>query len=394
MIANWVRISDYLWFQEGPGVRNYQYTDSGVKLLNVANFVNGALDISNTSRFISEEEAYGRYSHFLVDDGDFIIASSGIKVETFDEKMGFASADDLPLCMNTSTIRFKVIDPDKVDIRFFMYYLKSLSFKRQLSKQITGSAQLNFGPSHLKKMSFPLYGLDFQHEVALRLDKLQAAVDAQQHRLQQFETLVKSRFIEMFGDPIGRPHYETKPLGSLFQTSSGGTPSKKVNEYWDGGTIPWIGSNMCQDRFITETDGRFITEEGLNHSSAKLLRPGTVLVALVGATIGKTALLKCETTTNQNIAAIDVAANESFIPEYVFFSMQHLYPEFMRMGGGDFKMASQSFVRTLPIMVSPLEQQQEFAAFVQQVDKSKVAVQKAIDKLELLKASLMQEYFG
>ena len=90
------KIPDLLWFQEGPGVRNTQYTSSGVKLLNVANLVNGKVDLSTSDRYISEEEAYGKYKHFLVDDGDFIIASSGIKVDYFDKKMGFVSTSQLP----------------------------------------------------------------------------------------------------------------------------------------------------------------------------------------------------------------------------------------------------------------------------------------------------------
>ena len=81
MVKEWIKISDLLFFQEGPGVRNTQYTQSGVKLLNVANLVNGKVDLSTSDRYISEDEAYGRYKHFLCDDGDFIIASSGIKVE-------------------------------------------------------------------------------------------------------------------------------------------------------------------------------------------------------------------------------------------------------------------------------------------------------------------------
>ena len=84
-MKKYIPISEMLWFQEGPGVRNTQYTTSGVKLLNVANLINGELDITNTERYISEDEAYGRYKHFLVDEGDFIIASSGIKVEYFDK---------------------------------------------------------------------------------------------------------------------------------------------------------------------------------------------------------------------------------------------------------------------------------------------------------------------
>ena len=57
----WIRISEALWFQEGPGVRNTQYTDSGVKLLNVANLVDGKVDLNTSDRYISEEEAYGKY---------------------------------------------------------------------------------------------------------------------------------------------------------------------------------------------------------------------------------------------------------------------------------------------------------------------------------------------
>ena len=82
----YIPFPDVVWFQEGPGVRNTQYTETGVKLLNVTNLIDEKVDISNTNRYISEEEAYGKYKHFLVDKGDLIIASSGIKVEYFDKK--------------------------------------------------------------------------------------------------------------------------------------------------------------------------------------------------------------------------------------------------------------------------------------------------------------------
>ena len=98
-----VKIPEMLFFQEGPGVRNTQYTSSGVKLLNVANLVDGKVDLSTSYRYISEDEAYGKYRHFLCDEGDFIVASSGIKVDYIDKKMGFISREMLPLCMNTST---------------------------------------------------------------------------------------------------------------------------------------------------------------------------------------------------------------------------------------------------------------------------------------------------
>ena len=129
MDKKWVKIPEVLFFQEGPGVRNTQYTSEGVKLFNVANLVDGKVDLSTSDRYISKEEAYGKYKHFLCDAGDFIVASSGIKVEYIDKKMGFIDESMLPLCMNTSTIRFKVLNPDELRIKYFMYYLKSGHFK-------------------------------------------------------------------------------------------------------------------------------------------------------------------------------------------------------------------------------------------------------------------------
>ena len=205
MKKTWVSIPDVLFFQEGPGVRNTQYTTEGVKLLNVANLVDGKIDLSTSDRYISEEEAYGKYKHFLCDAGDFIIASSGIKVEYIDKKMGFVDDTMLPLCMNTSTIRFKILDEKQLRIRYFMYYLKSQNFKEQLFRQITGSAQLNYGPSHLKKMIIPLISLEKQDEIVACMDKVQNIIDMRQQELVYLDELIKARFVELFGDPIHNP---------------------------------------------------------------------------------------------------------------------------------------------------------------------------------------------
>ncbi|MEG0367828.1 MAG: restriction endonuclease subunit S, partial [Coprobacillus sp.] len=188
-------IPELLTFQEGPGIRNTQYTDKGVKLLNVANLVNGKIDLSTSSRYIDKEEAYGKYKHFLVDDGDLIIASSGIKVDYFDKKMGFVNSRQLPLCMNTSTIRFKCLDDKVLNIKYFMYFLKSQDFKRQLIKQITGSAQLNFGPSHLKKMNIPLDNILIQNKVYKTLDAIRKIREQRELQLSKLDILIKSRFV-------------------------------------------------------------------------------------------------------------------------------------------------------------------------------------------------------
>ena len=183
-------------------------------------------------------------------------------------------------------------------------------------------------------------------------------------------------------------------IGEEFSVTSGGTPSTDVKAYWDQGTIPWIGSNLCQDVILYENDGKFITDAGYEHSSAKWFYSGTVLVALVGATIGKTALLRFNTTTNQNIAGIDVNKNQNFTSEFVYYHVQMQYDKFMELGNGKFKMANQGFIRQLPLICPPIELQEQFTAFVEQTDKSKLAVQQGLQELEILKKSLMQQYFG
>lgn len=144
-------IGGHLWFQEGPGVRKHQFKDQGVKLFNGTNIQANEIRLSNTSTYISSSEANGVYSHFLANEGDLVIACSGVSIDKFDEKIGFIEKKHLPLCMNTSTMRFKALDHGGVDIVYFQYFMQSPIFKNQIRRQATGSAQLNFGPSHVSK---------------------------------------------------------------------------------------------------------------------------------------------------------------------------------------------------------------------------------------------------
>ena len=138
-------LPDAFWFQEGPGVRNWQFTTSGIKLLNVANITKtGTIDLSKTDRCLSIEEVQQKYNHFLVDAGDLVIASSGISFDAdglLRTRGAFVSANHLPLCMNTSTIRFKAKE-EISDLNFLKFWLDSLEFRQQVTRFVTGASQL------------------------------------------------------------------------------------------------------------------------------------------------------------------------------------------------------------------------------------------------------------
>ena len=276
----------------------------------------------------------------------------------------------------------------------FLYYALQ-SKVDSLIAQGTGSTFKAISKKVLEATCIPAYSTIEQEQIAETIGHVDNTIAARRKQLALLDQLVKSRFIELFGDPMTDvSKWSASTIGEQFNVSSGGTPATGEKAYWENGTIPWIGSNMCQDTMLSENDGKFITEEGYAHSSAKWFHKGTVLVALVGATIGKTALLRFDTTTNQNIAAIDVTQNAAFSSEFVFYHMQMLYSKFMEIGSGKFKMANQGFIRQLPLICPPIELQEQFAAFVEQTDKSKLAVQKGLQELEILKKSLMQQYFG
>ena len=390
-MKKYIPISEMLWFQEGPGVRNTQYTTSGVKLLNVANLINGELDITNTERYISEDEAYGRYKHFLVDEGDFIIASSGIKVEYFDKKMGFAKKEQLPLCMNTSTIRFKVLDKEQLSIRYFMYYLKSNHFKRQLNYQITGSAQLNFGPSHLKRMLFPIVGMEEQKQITEKMDALYAIEASLKKELNLFDELVKSRFIELFGDD----KYESMRLGDVCIKITDGT--HKTPQYLNKG-ITFISAKNIVNGELDFSDIKYISEnEYMDIQKRCQTEINDILLSKSGS-LGVPVIVRTEERLGlfESLAIIKYDRRK-LIPEFLCEQLktEKIQRQF-RTGikGVAIKHLHLGVIADIKIIVPNLEEQLKFADFVKHVDKSKLAVQKSLDELETLKKSLMQEYFG
>lgn len=150
-----VLLSDYVWFQEGPGVRSKDFTDNGVILLTGSNINDNQISFGyNSDRHISEELANGKYNHFLCDKDDILVVSSAIEPKRFDSKVVTVNVDK-EYCLNTGIIRFKP-NLKFLTRSYFKEFLKSEYFKQQVSVNLAGICQMHFGPSHLKKMTLLL----------------------------------------------------------------------------------------------------------------------------------------------------------------------------------------------------------------------------------------------
>lgn len=169
------------WFQEGPGLRNWQFTSRGIKVINVTNLENGFLNLERTDRHISLEEFHKMYEHFEIDENDIVVASSGNSYG----KVAVVRNQDLPLLMNTSVIRFKPLK--ELDYNFLLTFLKSNQFKNQIDLLITGGAQPNFGPVHLNKITINLPpNKDEQIAIATILSDMDAEIAALETKLEKY----------------------------------------------------------------------------------------------------------------------------------------------------------------------------------------------------------------
>lgn len=332
-----------------------EYKDGYIRMLQIRDFTQEGrvtpeyVKISNRLRLCTEDDILiGRYG-----------ASVG---KILSGKSGAYNVAIMKAVPDTSVVRKQ----------YLRYYFLSPNFQNYILNLGGRAAQAGFSKDDLARLEITVVSLEEQDKIVNELSTLEKTISTKQKQLKEFDDLVKSRFIEMFGDPLSNSKgYDLSDYGSLFELNAGGTPSKNKPEYWENGNISWIGSNMCQDTILYENDGKYITELGFNNSSARMFPKNTVLVALVGATIGKTALLKFETTTNQNVLGIRGIEESGNNPYFVFYYTQGLHKFFMDISDGGFAMASKGFISKLPFPIVDISLQNDFADFVKLIDKSK-----------------------
>ena len=299
---------------------------------------------------------------------------------------------DRPMTLASNTVMIKTATPELTDYLYY-YFLSPAGYKSLLSIS-SGTSMLKFNKTELKKLEIPIPDIDKQRRIIAVMDKVSNLISLRKQQLARLDELVKARFVEMFGGIHNSNKYPYKPIKELTDVISGGTPNRDVNEYWECGTIPWVKTTELQNNLIKKVD-EYITEKGLNSSSAKLVPPGTVLIAMYGQgkTRGMTAYLNIEACTNQACACIlpSDQINQTFLWKFLILS----YDDLRGMAkGGNQPNLNGTIIKNYPILYPPRELQEQFAAFVAQTDKSKAVIQKALDEAQLLFDSLMQKYFG
>ncbi|MCG3706294.1 restriction endonuclease subunit S [Aliarcobacter butzleri] len=384
MKNNWKNLQDLLFFQEGPGVRKNQFRNNGIKLLNVGNINNKKLNLDTTSIFITEEEAYGKYSHFLVEDGDLLICCSGIVVDNFHNKIVFAEEKHLPLCLNTSTMRFRTLNNDILNIKFFYYFLMTRLFKEQLQKLITGSAQLNFGPSHIKKISMPIIEMNKQKQIAKTLDKANELIELRKESIIKLDALAKSIFIDMFGDPLSKDIKNFELLGNLANIVMGQSPNG--DSYNDKG----LGEPLLNGP--TEFGKKYPKEKQYTTNPKKFSKHGDILFCVRGATAGKLNYSDKKYCIGRGLASI--SSKSKYSNSYLFYLLDYHYDYFQKNSNGStFINICKDDLFNLKVPISNEDIQNKFAKIIEKIEEQKSLYEKELEKLEENFQALLQKSF-
>ncbi|GAA72142.1 type I restriction enzyme, S subunit [Pseudoalteromonas sp. BSi20439] len=181
-------------------------------------------------------------------------------------------------------------------------------------------------------------------------------------------------------------------MGDIFKITSGGTPSRKKKEYYEGGTIHWVKTGDLHHKYV-ESASEFITQEGLDGSSTRLYPKGTVLLAMYGATIGACSILNVEACTNQACAAF--TPNEKIDLEYFYYLMKDCKSDFVKAGsGGAQPNISASFLKEFEIPLPPLDEQKRIAAILDKADTIRRKRQQAIKLADDFLRSVFLDMFG
>ena len=285
-----------------------------------------------------------------------------------------------------------------IDVDYLCY---SLMFY-DVSGLVNGATRQKLTQSDMRKMEIPLRTMVEQKNIVCRLNKLTELISLRKQQLAKLDELVKARFVEMFGNPIENTMNWPKKLLRDITTKigSGATPKGGRESYPNAGVSLIRSMNVYDGQFLYK-DLAHLTDEQATQLNGVTVEAEDVLVNITGASVARSCVVPKDVLparVNQHVAI--VRCNRELLNP-IFTNKMFINNEFKKAllsigesGGATRQAITKKQLEELSVVVPPLSIQNEFFTFSECVDQQKQTVQQSLDKLELMKKALMQEYFG
>lgn len=332
-----------------------------------------------------------KYDDYILQDGDILMShinsekhlgKTAIYKKQKDEKIIHG--------MNLLCLR-----PDNSQIlpEYAFYFLSSNDFLRQIPNITKKSVnQASFTVTALKKLSFAKRGIDEQKKIVCELDKVTVLIDKRKKQLEKLDELVKSRFIELFGEPQRNPHgYKHTKLSDI-ATYYNGLTYKPENVAAEG-TIVLRSSNI-QNSQLDFSDT--VRVDCAIKERLMVQKNDILMCSRNGSTklVGKVALIKDIQEPMSFGAFMMIIRSHYFGYLMTYFQMDAFRQQIKTGATTTINQITRRMLDDVTIPLPPMSLVDQFAAFVKQTDKSKFEIKQSLEKLELLKKTLMQKYFG
>ena len=361
--------------------------DGEIEYVDISSIDNNEKIISNT-QIINAKEAPSRAKQ-LVKIGDVLVSTVRPNLNAV---AMIKKESNLILVASTGYCVLRC--NGKVDNHYIFYFCQSPYFIDNMVRQATGASYPAVSNFIVKSCLFPAHNLKHQREIASILDKLRDLIFLRKQQLAKLDELVKARFVEMFGDlSINSMGWEFQKLSSLCDVRDGTHDSP---EYQNEG-YPLLTSKNFSSGIIDFSDCNLICEEDFEMINRRSkVDYGDIIMPMIG-TIGHPVIVDTDRPfAIKNVALIKFNNKEisNIFVKTVLDSDYFLNVTTANNRGGTQKFIALGDIRNIPIPIVPKELQIEFADFVKEVDRQKLTIQQSLDKLEVLRKSLMQEYFG
>lgn len=378
-------LSELFTLQMGktPSRDNSSYwKESENNWISIADLTNSGKYISNTKETLS----------------DSAVAESGIKkipantvIMSFKLSLGKVAITEKEMYSNEAIMAFIDKGVEKISPEYLYYLLRAKDWSKGTNKAVMG-ATLN--KATLSTIKIQLHEYDNQLEIVNMLNRVSSSIDFRKQQLTKLDELIKARFVEMFGDPVTNPfNWPAVELGQRCEIITGNTPSRAEPENY-GTFIEWIKSDNINtpSTFLTPAQ-EYLSEVGFR--KCRFVESGSLLMTCIAGSlncIGNVAVTNRRVAFNQQINAITPTCDNVL---YLYWLMILSKPAIHKTINMALKgILSKSQLSSIKFPFPSIECQNQFAACVAEVDKSKVEVQKALDQTQLLFDSLMQQYFG
>ena len=271
-----------------------------------------------------------------------------------DEKMPIAMFTEDIAIMSPAYPMFEVVDKSILLPQYLMMWFSRKEFDREASFYAVGGVRGSLTWEDFCDMKLPIPSIERQREIVAEYETLSRRIAINKQLITRLEATAQTLYRKMFVDGIDKENLpEGWRMGTLGEfckeMKSGGTPSRTNDEYWNRKDYPWLKSGEVHNNVVNDTE-EYISQMGLNNSSAKIVPQGTITMAMYGATAAQVAYLNCDTTTNQ--ACCNMICYSKSDAAYLYFHLLSNQDEIKKLAnGGAQENLNQELISQQPIII-------------------------------------------